>query len=272
MAGLTFVACSSTPDPANPVPPLCSGTMSFSLSFSPVMGWSISFLMMGTMSMAMTCPEVRSTAQGTELDRPFLEMGHMYRSAEAWPTVLVLALSTGVNLTVMRSLSFSCLPEIGHMTLSLGASVGTTFLVSGVRSGIQKHESLADRLMLAPSRILLCPRALPAALNTPFFTSLPSIVSNCRTSLASSCFCRFMGSTPHSVSSNLRTASDSSSFLRLTCESASLRCALWNLAVSSAMRFFSFRMYARIASRSYRIPCWVTTGSRQGWSVREHTS
>mmetsp|Transcript_32521 Transcript_32521/g.75928 ORF Transcript_32521/g.75928 Transcript_32521/m.75928 type:complete len:229 (-) Transcript_32521:307-993(-) len=228
MAGLTLVACSSTPAPANPVPPLWTGIMSFSFNLSPVMGCSMSFLMIGTRSMQMTCPVVRSTAHGTEFDSPFLVMGHMYRSAEACPAALpALSLSTGVNLTATRSLSLRCLPEMGHITLSLGASLGTVLLVSGVKSGIQKQASLAERLSVSPSRMLLCPSALPAALNTPFLSSLPSIVSNCRASLISSCFCFFMGRTPHSVSSNLRTASLSSSFFLFSLPTASFLCAVW---------------------------------------------
>lgn len=70
-------------------------------------------------------------------------------------------------------------------TLSEGASVGKTSLASGVRSAIQKQLSFAVRLRSAPSSTDLCPRALPEALNTPFFTSFECIVSNVWMSLTS---------------------------------------------------------------------------------------
>mmetsp|Transcript_38120 Transcript_38120/g.93663 ORF Transcript_38120/g.93663 Transcript_38120/m.93663 type:complete len:228 (-) Transcript_38120:352-1035(-) len=226
--------------------------MSFSDSLSPVRGCSMSFLMISARSAAMTCPVVRRTAQGTELDRFFFEMGHMKRSCDLVPPVSLEG-STGVNLTGMRSLSLSGFPVKGQRTLSSGFSLSSVGFASGVRSGIQKHESLAERFRLTPSSSDLCPSALPAALcDLPM--SFSRIVSKRAACAFSSLFPFFIGRIPHSLSSNWLTASSMSLCFRLLLSASFLARPPWNLAVSSAMRCFSFRMYCKTASRSYRMP------------------
>ena len=52
--GPTIFELSLTPEPANPVPPLCMGMMSFSVSFLPFIGSIMSFLTIFSTDSAVT--------------------------------------------------------------------------------------------------------------------------------------------------------------------------------------------------------------------------